>query len=79
MNEDKANMILGNIQQLTETLVVGTNAWIAEREDAVKVATEARDKALYAVLGPLLDDIRCGRGTADTADAILAIVKEVAK
>ena len=79
MNEEKATTILGNVQQLTESLAHDTNAWIEEKKKAVKHAKEARDKALFATLNWLLSDIRCGRATSDTADAIEVIVRELIK
>ena len=79
MNEEKATTILGNIQQLSESLARDTNVWIEEKKKAVKRAKEARDKALFAALNPPLADIRSGLATSDTADAIEAIVREVIK
>ena len=75
MNENKANQILGNIEQLTETLAVGTNEWIAREQ--VKYALAARNESFWAALNPYLADIRKGMATSETADAIEAIVKEI--
>ena len=77
MNEDKANQILGNIQQLTEHLSVGTNSWIEERKRNVEAARQARNDAFWAALNPHLDKVRSAMTTSDTADAIEAIVKEI--
>ena len=75
MNENKANQILGNIEQLTETLAVGTNEWIAREQ--VKYALAARNDAFWAALNPQLALIRSGDSTSATADNIERLVKEI--
>ena len=74
MNEDKANMILGNIEQLTSLAFAFRFDEIETRLAELK---QARDTALWEALNPQLADIRSGMATSETADNIEAIVKEI--
>ena len=86
MNENKANQILGNIQQLTEQIAPRTETatYFAQNDCSVTIAEanverakRARDKAIRAALNPLLADIRSGMATSETADNIERLVKEI--
>ena len=75
MNEDKANQILGNIQQLTESVAPKGEIWLTR--EARDRALAVRNEAFWAALDPQLKAIRSGMATSETADNIERLVKEI--
>ncbi len=82
MNEQEAQQILDHLYRIVQGQETSVRGWVTSEKTEITIPTVddqrmTRKILLKASLEELLNDVRRGSGTVDTADAIQSIVDEL--